>query len=132
MPLAMSNCGSFLHCVLTASRESKARTAKRGGRREKMVSQTNSIKARGRNWILGGLALSVMTVLAVLPAFSARGPKAETIEASAMGTGSQMGQVIGVAIEIYEYSTPEDKQILGEAFAKGQNQGLVNALTKMR
>ncbi len=97
-----------------------------------MVSQTNSIKARGRNWILGGLALSVMTVLAVLPAFSARGPKAETIEASAMGTGSQMGQVIGVSIEIYEYSTPEDKQILGEAFAKGQNQGLVNALTKMR
>jgi hypothetical protein len=97
-----------------------------------MVSQTSSTKARVRKWMLGGLVLSGMTVLAILPAFSARGPKAETIEASAMGTGSQIGQVIGVSIEIYEFSTPEDKEMLAGAFAKGQNQGLVNALTKMR
>jgi hypothetical protein len=31
-----------------------------------------------------------------------------------------------------EYSTEEDRQILVEAFKKGQNQGLVNALTKMK
>ena len=97
-----------------------------------MISQTSSTKARVRKWMLGGLVLSGMTVLAILPAFSARGPKAETIEASAMGTGSQIGQVIGVSIEIYEFSTPEDKEMLAGAFAKGQNQGLVNALTKMR
>jgi hypothetical protein len=97
-----------------------------------MTSQTNTTQARARKWMLASLVLSAITVLAALPAFSSRGPKAETIEASAMGTGSQMGQVIGVSIEIYEFSTPEDKQMLGEAFAKGQNQGLVNALTKMR
>jgi hypothetical protein len=58
--------------------------------------------------------------------------KAETIDASAMGTGTQMGQVIGVTVMIYDYSTPADRQILVDAFTKGQNQGLVNALTKMR
>src|SRR2546428_11338817 len=30
------------------------------------------------------------------------------------------------------YSTPADKQILVQAFEKGQNQGLVNALSKMK
>jgi hypothetical protein len=70
--------------------------------------------------------------LAVYPALSAKGTKDETIEATAIGTGTQMGQMIGVSVEIYQYSTPEDKQILVEAFAKGQNQGLVNALTRMR
>ena len=49
-----------------------------------------------------------------------------------MGTGTQLGQVIEVTLVIYEYSTPEDKQVLVQAFEKGQNQGLVNALTKMR
>lgn len=61
-----------------------------------------------------------------------RGPKTETIEASAMGTGTQMGAVIGVTLDIYDWSTPEDRQILIQAFTKGQNQGLVNALTKMK
>jgi hypothetical protein len=69
--------------------------------------------------------------LAVFPAFSAKGSKNETIGATAMGTGTQMGQVISISLEIYDYSTPEDKQLLVEAFTKGQNQGLVNALTKM-
>jgi hypothetical protein len=88
------------------------------------------------NWLYKcvpvGLVVSGLIGLAVLPAFSDKRPKAETIEASAYGTGSQTGQLIGVSVEIYEYSTPEDKQMLTEAFAKGQNQGLVNALTKMR
>jgi hypothetical protein len=58
--------------------------------------------------------------------------KPETIEASAMGTGAQMGQVYELRLVIYEYSTMEDRQVLVQAFEKGQNQGLVNALTKMR
>lgn len=58
--------------------------------------------------------------------------KAETIEATAMGTGTQLGQNIGVTVIIYDYSTPADRQILVDAFTKGQNQGLVNALTKMK
>jgi hypothetical protein len=58
--------------------------------------------------------------------------KTETIEASAMGTGTQMGAVIGVTLNIYEYSTPADRTLLVQAFDKGKNQGLVNALQKMK
>ncbi len=58
--------------------------------------------------------------------------KAETIEANAMGTGTQLGQNIGISVIIYEFSTAADRQILVDAFTKGQNQGLVNALTKMK
>jgi hypothetical protein len=80
---------------------------------------------------LNNLMLTGLLILTSTLAFS-RGPKPETIEASAMGTGTQMGQVIGVTLDIFEFSTPEDRQILLEAFAKGQNQGLVNALSKMK
>jgi hypothetical protein len=58
--------------------------------------------------------------------------KPETIGASAMGTGTQMGQMTNITVIIYEFSTPEDRQILVDAFTRGQNQGLVNALTKMK
>lgn len=58
--------------------------------------------------------------------------KDETIDATAFGTGSQMGQNIGVTLIIYEYSTPADKELLVQAFQKGSNQGLVNALQKMK
>jgi hypothetical protein len=81
--------------------------------------------------VIGSSMLIGLLTLASVLAFS-RGPKPETIEASAMGTGSQLGQMIGVTLDIYEYSTPEDRQILMDAFTKGQNQGLVNALSKMK
>lgn len=58
--------------------------------------------------------------------------KYETIDATAYGTSTQLGANIGVTLIIYEFSTPEDRQILVEAFQKGQNQGLVNALEKMK
>lgn len=57
--------------------------------------------------------------------------KYETINAQAFGTGTQMGQNIGITVIIYDFSGPEEKQQLVDAFTKGQNQGLVNALTKM-
>ena len=58
--------------------------------------------------------------------------KYETLEAQAFGTGTQMGQNIGVTLNIYEFSTPADRVMLVQAFEKGQNQGLVNALQKMK
>jgi len=64
------------------------------------------------------------------PAFSR--DKYETIDAQAFGTGTQMGANIGVTLNIYEFSTPADKNILVQAFEKGQNQGLANALQKMK
>jgi hypothetical protein len=59
-------------------------------------------------------------------------PEPETIRATAMGTGSQMGQYVNVTLTIYDYSTPEDKQTLLKAFQQGQTQGLANALNKMK
>src|SRR6201993_491920 len=70
-------------------------------------------------------------VLAATTAGSAR-EKYETIEAQAWGTGTQMGASIGVTLNIYEFSTPADRVTLVQAFEKGQNQGLVNALQKMK
>jgi len=57
--------------------------------------------------------------------------KYETIEAQAYGTGTQMGASIGVTLNIYEFSTPADKQILVQAYEKGANQGL-EWTTKLR
>jgi len=58
--------------------------------------------------------------------------KYETIDAQAFGTGTQMGQNIGVTLNIYEFSTPADRTMLVQAYEKGQNQGLTTALSKMK
>ena len=79
--------------------------------------------------VITTLLLTGLLTLGSAPVFS---DKPETIEASAMGTGTQMGQVYEFRLVINEYSTMEDRQVLVQAFEKGQNQGLVNALTKMR
>jgi hypothetical protein len=76
------------------------------------------------------LVVVAIALLATHPG-SAR-DKYETIEAQAFGTGTQMGQNIGVTLNIYEFSTPADRTNLFQAYQKGQNQGLVNALQKMR
>jgi hypothetical protein len=77
---------------------------------------------------IGLMVSGLLTAAGPVSAFS----KYETIEAQAFGTGTQMGQNIGVTLNIYEFSTPADRAVLVQAFEKGQNQGLVNALQKMR
>jgi hypothetical protein len=49
-----------------------------------------------------------------------------------MGTSTQTGAIIDITIQIYQFSTPADRQILVDAYMKGQNQGLANALQKMK
>ncbi len=56
----------------------------------------------------------------------------ETIDAQAFGTSTQLGRNFGIKIIIYEFSSPEDRDVLVQAFQKGQNDGLVNALEKMK
>lgn len=85
-----------------------------------------------RNFGKGGLVLATLILTAVTLAISADDRKVETIDATAMGTSTQLGKNVGVKVIIYEFSTSEDREILVDAFKKGQNQGLVNALTKMR
>jgi hypothetical protein len=96
------------------------------------MPHTNKMSKKAYRWILALLMVSGSVFSVAFAALPARGVKNETIGATAMGTGSQMGQMISITVEIYDYSTPQDKQALVEAFSKGQNQGLVNALTKMK
>ena len=56
----------------------------------------------------------------------------EEYQAQAMGQGTQMGQTFNVTILIQEYSTPEERQVLVDAFTKAGSQGLFNALNKMK
>jgi hypothetical protein len=80
------------------------------------------------------LAIECFLVLGLLSAgtVSSSKDKNETIEATAMGTGTQLGGNMDVTLNIYEFSTPEDRQALVQAYEKGQNQGLVDALQKMK
>jgi hypothetical protein len=76
------------------------------------------------------LLISLLMMVGV-PAFGQRG-STETIDATAFGTSTQLGRNFGVKVIIYEFSDPEDREILVQAFAKGQNDGLRNALEKMK
>jgi len=79
---------------------------------------------------LGSLLIAGLLIAGSIPALSANKP--ETIEASAMGTGTQMGTQFSVTLNIYDYSSRADRQTLVQAFDQGKNQGLVNALSKMK
>jgi hypothetical protein len=58
--------------------------------------------------------------------------KIETLDATAMGTSTQLGKTISVKVIISQFSTEEDRAVLVDAFKKGQNQGLVDALSKLK
>lgn len=76
------------------------------------------------------LLLASLLLISSLPGMARE--KNETIDATAWGTSTQLGRNIGITIIIYEYSTPQDEDLLTEAFQKGQNQALVNTLEKMK
>ncbi len=79
--------------------------------------------------VIGTLLLIGFLTVGSTPAFC---QKAETIETTAMGSDSQLGQNVEVRLIISDFSTMEERQVLVDAFTKGQNEGLVNALKKMR
>ena len=79
---------------------------------------------------LKGLVLVGALMIGTLPGFAR--DKYETIDAQAFGTGTQLGQNIGVTLNVYEFSTPADRMVLVQAFEAGQNKGLVTALQKMK
>ena len=76
------------------------------------------------------LLIGLLAIASVL-SFGQR-KSSETIDATAFGTSTQLGRTFGVKLIIHEFSGPEDRDILVQAFQKGQNDGLVNALEKMK
>jgi hypothetical protein len=79
---------------------------------------------------LGSLLIAGLLLVASTAALCANKP--ETIEATAMGTSTQMGNQFSITLNIYDYSSRADRQTLVQAFDQGKNQGLVNALSKMK
>jgi hypothetical protein len=79
----------------------------------------------------GSLVLAVFLAM-VIPASAQDNKGVETLDATAMGTGTQMGHTVGVKLTIYRYSTDDDRQVLVNAFKSGQHQGLVKALQDMK
>jgi hypothetical protein len=59
-------------------------------------------------------------------------PQPVEYQAQAMGQGTQLGQTFNVTVRIEEYSAPEERQALVDAFEKAGSQGLFNALNKMK
>jgi hypothetical protein len=95
------------------------------------VSSKNLV-SRKHALAAGSVMLICLLSMLSASAFSQDRSKPETIEATAMGTEAQMGKEFPITLTIYEYSTPADKQILTEAFQAGKDQGLYNALSKMK
>ena len=89
------------------------------------------------NLIKPGLGLATALVLGILLLsglrIAAQDEHAlhEVYQAQATGQSTQVGQTFNVTVHIDEYSTPEERQILVDAFNSGGSKGLYNALDKM-
>jgi len=94
------------------------------------MSQIKNSGPRSHQLALGSLLITGVVIVGSTLALAANKP--ETIEATAMGTSTQMGSEFGVTLDIYDYSTRADRQMLVQAFDKSKNEGLVNALGKMK
>src|ERR1700732_2004152 len=94
------------------------------------MTQTKNAVSRSQKLPLASLLITGLLIAGSTLALSAN--KTETIEATAMGTSTQMGSEFSITLNIDDYSTQADKQILVEAFQKGGDKGLVNALSKMK
>jgi hypothetical protein len=92
---------------------------------------SNLPRFAARKFAYSGLLLAFL-LAAAIPAISADDRKTETIDATAMGTSTQMGKTVSIKVTINQFSTQEDRQVLVAAFKKGQHQGLVKALQDMK
>jgi hypothetical protein len=59
-------------------------------------------------------------------------PIREVYQAQAMGQSTQLGKSFNITINIERYSTPEERQVLVEAFQQAGSEGLFNSLEKMQ
>jgi hypothetical protein len=55
-----------------------------------------------------------------------------TIQATAMGTSTQLGKMYNINIHIEQFSTPDDQKALLDAFARSGQQGLLDVLEDMK
>lgn len=87
------------------------------------MTQVQLLRNARRSAVLAAIALSLSLAAAA---------QTETIDATARGTSTQMSKQFSVKIIINQYSTPEERQTLIDAFKKGQSDGLAKQLSKMK
>ncbi len=75
--------------------------------------------------------IGVIFFLMAVSIGSAAQNKPEFVQAYAFGTNTELGVSFTVNIYIEGYSTPQDYQLLLDAFRKGGNEAVVNALEQM-
>jgi hypothetical protein len=102
--------------------------------KENNVSHIRNFAEKAHELPIGLRAFLLVCLLAFVgaPVSAQNRPKPETIEATATGTDFQAGELVTITFSIYEYSPRTDDQILNDSFQKGKDQGLYNALSKMR
>jgi hypothetical protein len=77
------------------------------------------------------LVVCLFPVLANMAAI-AQAQKSMTIQATAMGTSTQMGRIYSVNIYIQQYSTQDERQALINAFKQKGQDGLVDVLQDLK
>ncbi|HEU5415083.1 MAG TPA: hypothetical protein VFW31_15055 [Candidatus Angelobacter sp.] len=78
------------------------------------------------------LMIGLVVAACATTAISDSEPKPETIQAQVFGTTTMAGRNFGITIIIEGYSTPAEQKTLIDAFTKGGNEKLVDALSHMK
>jgi len=84
--------------------------------------QSKNAAPRSHKLAFGSLLITGLLIVGSTLALSADKP--ETIEATAMGTSTQMGSEFGVTLNIYDYSTRADRQVLVQGIRERQERGV--------
>ncbi len=95
------------------------------------MTDSKDFKLPIRKFAYAILLLATLLLTTVTLLNSQEDRKIETIDATATGTSTQLGTMVNIKVTIAQFSTEEDRAVLVDAFKKGQNQGLVDALSKM-
>jgi hypothetical protein len=126
--------GSFQRPTQRASPKAKFGPRAHSFGEGKAMAYNNSIST-SRKFRYQSLLLATLLTAVTLVSAQEQGPDknaTETIDATAMGTSTQLGKTVSVKIIITRYTTEEERQGFIAAFKKGQNQGLVDALSKAK
>jgi len=81
--------------------------------------------------LLNAITVSISLLLAGIGT-TAQAQGRMTIQATAMGTSTQMGKIYNVNILVQQFSTPDDRKALIDAFTRSGQDGLVDVLEDMK
>ena len=87
---------------------------------------------RDINWLLSNGLMASFFLLVMGIGTIAQDQGRMTIQATAMGTSTQQGKMFNVNIHIEQFSTPDERKALIDAFTRRGQDGLVDTLEHMK